>query len=395
MIVRVKTNRIFSGKLYAKERPNSCVTDVARGLEFELKLGYQDLGCDVKQEGPGKFFTEVVIQVTRHKIYFLNYPQINNFGFCCRQHHDQIVTSQDVGLALRCSYQLQNYTLTSGLDLSVASRVPTIAEESTVVPGPTVVMKIAARQGGDIQTAQVGDPLSLFFEIQELNSPYSIFVRELIATDGIDNSEILLIDSRGCPTDQEIMGPINSHNGTSKTLRAPFDAFKFPNSDVVQFKALVTPCLPTCEPVQCDVQDYLGYHRKIESLGKRRRRRSDANAQDPHNLLVVQSIRISDKFQAAADTSPAKIKTASTESEVAVLRNSESILNQHANMPPCLNLLGLLMAGALFLVAQAVLIGAWAFIWQKRRQTKMAETTFESDRRFFSTNYANNAYATS
>jgi hypothetical protein len=111
--------------------------------------------------------------------------------------------------------------------------------------------------------------------------------------------------------------------------------------------------------------------------------------------LVVQSIRISDKFQAAADTSPAKIKTASTESEVAVLRNSESILNQHANMPPCLNLLGLLMAGALFLVAQAVLIGAWAFIWQKRRQTKMAETTFESDRRFFSTNYANNAYATS
>jgi hypothetical protein len=256
-------------------------------------------------------------------------------------------------------------------------------------------MKIAARQGGDIQTAQVGDPLSLFFEIQELNSPYSIFVRELIATDGIDNSEILLIDSRGCPTDQEIMGPINSHNGTSKTLRAPFDAFKFPNSDVVQFKALVTPCLPTCEPVQCDVQDYLGYHRKIESLGKRRRRRSDANAQDPHNLLVVQSIRISDKFQAAADTSPAKIKTASTESEVAILRNSESILNQHANMPPCLNLLGLLMAGALFLVAQAVLIGAWAFIWQKRRQTKMAETTFESDRRFFSTNYANNAYATS
>ena len=300
------------------------------------------------------------------------------------------MTSQDVGLALRCSYQLQNYTLTSGLDLSVASRVPTIAEESTVVPAPTVVMKIAARQGGDISTAQVGDPLSLFFEIQEKNTPYSIFVRELIATDGIDNSEILLIDSRGCPTDQEIMGPINAINGTSRILRAPFDAFKFPNSDVVQFKALVTPCLPTCEPVQCDVQDYLGYHRKIESLGKRRRRR-DSTGQE-HNLLVVQSIRIADKFQAPADSSsPAKIKTASTESEVSVL-SSDSI--SHANSPPCLNLLGLLMAGALFLVAQAVLIGAWAFIWQKRRQSKLAETTIESDRRFYST-YANSAYATS
>ena len=66
MVVRVKTNRIFTGKLYAKERPNSCVTDVSKGLEFELRLGYQDLGCDVKQEGLGKFFTEVVIQVLVH-----------------------------------------------------------------------------------------------------------------------------------------------------------------------------------------------------------------------------------------------------------------------------------------------------------------------------------------
>ena len=72
-----------------------------------------------------------------------------------KQHHDQIVTSQDVGLALRCSYQLQNYSLSSGLDLSVASRVPTVAEESTVVPPPIVVMNIAIRNGDGTNTAQV------------------------------------------------------------------------------------------------------------------------------------------------------------------------------------------------------------------------------------------------
>lgn len=71
MIVRVKTNRIFNGKLYAKERPNSCVVDVSKALEFELKLGYQELGCDVKQEAPGKFFSEVVIQV--NNCYYLLY----------------------------------------------------------------------------------------------------------------------------------------------------------------------------------------------------------------------------------------------------------------------------------------------------------------------------------
>ena len=299
------------------------------------------------------------------------------------------MTSQDVGLFLRCSYQLQNYSLTSGLDLSVNSRLPTIAEESTVVPPPTVLMKIAARNGGDTNTAQVGDPLSLLFEIQEANSPYSIFVRELIATDGIDNSEILLIDARGCPTDQDIMGPISVINGTTKTLRAPFDAFKFPNSDVVQFKALVTPCLPTCEPVQCDVHDYLGYQRKIESMGRRRRRDNSAAKRD-ENLLVVQTIRIADKFQvpSAPDHPSSQNTDASGEAEVMVLHSGSS---PNASGPPCLNLLGLLMAGALFLVAQAVLIGAWAFIWQKRRQTKMAETTMDpasaDPRIFFPTHY--------
>jgi len=88
---------------------------------------------------------------------------------------------------------------------------------------------------------QVGDPLSLLFEIQESNSPYGIFVRQLIATDGIDNSEILLIDDRGCPTDQDIMGPVNVFNATTRALSAPFDAFKFPNSDVVQFKVIARP----------------------------------------------------------------------------------------------------------------------------------------------------------
>ena len=54
------------------------------------------------------------------------------------------------------------------------------------------------REGDDIQSAKVGDRLALRFEIQDRsNSPYEIFVRELIASDGIDASEILLIDSIG------------------------------------------------------------------------------------------------------------------------------------------------------------------------------------------------------
>ena len=75
------------------------------------------------------------------------------------------------------------------------------------------------RIGQDILSAKVGDRLALRFEIQDkLNSPYEIFVRELIASDGIDASEILLIDSIGCPTDYSIMNVLEEVNGSGQTL---------------------------------------------------------------------------------------------------------------------------------------------------------------------------------
>ena len=128
-----------------------------------------------------------------------------------------------------------------------------------------------------------------------------------------------------------------SLNGSSKTLKAPFDAFKFPNSDVVQFKALVTPCLGACAPVQCNVQDYLGYQRKVDSLGRRKRRAAEnATLGGDSNLLVVQSIRISDKFQVPSDGPTEIIETELSESEVVVLSSDPS---HTSAVPPCLNLL--------------------------------------------------------
>ena len=74
-------------------------------------------------------------------------------------------------------------------------------------------MRITSQDGGDVSSAkvtsnmeelsnddscsQVGDPLALRFEILDKRSPYEIFVRELVAMDGLDTSEILLIDSLG------------------------------------------------------------------------------------------------------------------------------------------------------------------------------------------------------
>jgi len=44
----------------------------------------------------------------------------------------------------------------------------------------------------------------------------------------------------GCPTDYSLIGVVQEVNGTGQILQAYFDAFKFPTSSVVQFRALVS-----------------------------------------------------------------------------------------------------------------------------------------------------------
>ncbi|BES91226.1 Hypothetical protein NTJ_04034 [Nesidiocoris tenuis] len=283
---KIKSNKLFRGKVYDKSRPNSCVADVSSDMDFQLEMGFNDLGCEVSQESSGKFSSNIIIQ-----------------------HHDMIVTEQDVGLSIKCSYSLANRSVQHGVNLDVRGEPATMGtHESSFVLSPTVTMHITDRNGDDISTAQVGDPLSLRFTIADQATPYEIFVRELIAFDGVDSSEILLIDSNGCPTDPTIMGAINSHRGEQQqTLDAPFDAFKFPTSDIVQFKALVTPCLPACEPVVCTLEDYFGTSKDVSSFGRRKRREISsiptsgmAKSKSLEEEVVVQRIRITDKFKFSA-----------------------------------------------------------------------------------------------
>jgi hypothetical protein len=102
------------------------------------------------------------------------------------------------------------------------------------------------------------------------------------------------------------MGPIYKSTESGKSLLSHFDAFKFPSSPTVQFRALVTPCMPRCEPVQCDENNFGGELRSIISYGRKRRSLNDTEVHErrrrdtltsPHDdMLLVQSIQINDKF---------------------------------------------------------------------------------------------------
>lgn len=283
MVAKIRTSKIFNGKVYAKGSPKSCAIDIKNQLEFELQMGYQDIECNVRQNGLGRYMNDVVIQ-----------------------HHPTIVTSSDLGLAVTCQYDLTNKTVSSDVDLGVTGEIEPALSEEVVVDSPNVIMKITGRDGSEMmRSAEVGDPLALRFEILDEQSPYEIFVRELVAMDGADNGEIVLIDSRGCPTDHFIMGPIYKSAISGKILLSHFDAFKFPSSEVVQFRALVTPCMPTCDPVQCDMEDFSGELRSLISYGRKRRsinetsirsRRETTKSNGHDDMLLVQTIQITDKF---------------------------------------------------------------------------------------------------
>ncbi|XP_046415572.1 uncharacterized protein LOC124299981 [Neodiprion virginianus] len=333
MVAHIQTSKLFNGKIYAKGSPNSCVEDVKSDLEFELRMAYDDLECNIRQQGLGRYMNDIVIQ-----------------------HHDTIVTSSDLGLAITCLYDLTNKTVSNEVDLGVHGEITPALSEEVIVDSPNVAMKITDRSGNDVvRSAEVGDPLALKFQILNPNSPYEIFVRELVAMDGVDSSEIELIDARGCPTDHLIMGPLYKLPTTGKILLSHFDAFKFPSSEVVQFRALVTPCMPSCEPVQCDQEESTGDLRSVISFGRRRRR---AASQSRDDLLVVQSIQITDKFGFERDGKTGN----ATATKDTIFVESEAVNGI------CINLGEAIVAGTVFLVAQIAIIAAWTFTWQRRRQ---------------------------
>ena len=65
MVATITTNKIFTGKIYAKDNPNSCVVDVDGDIEFSISMAYNDLECNVKREALGVYTNQVTSQFSQ------------------------------------------------------------------------------------------------------------------------------------------------------------------------------------------------------------------------------------------------------------------------------------------------------------------------------------------
>lgn len=115
----------------------------------------------------------------------------------------------------------------------------------------------------------------------------------------------------------------------------------------------MTPCMPTCEPVQCDGGP--NELRSVSSYGRRKRRSTSSAPTD--DMLLVQTIQITDKF--GFD----KQRAGNVTEDAILLRESDVT---------CVNAAGAMLAAAAFLAAQLVVLAAWTCSWQRRRAAAKA-----------------------
>lgn len=225
----------------------------------------------------------------------------------------------------------------------------------------------------------------------------------MIADDGVDTAEFTLIDDKGCPTEISIMSGVKKIKGFSKSLEAPFEAFKFPTSGVVQFRALVVPCLPTCEPVYCmGTSSFDGTRQRITSLGRKRRSSgllssSYKNESIDNELIVIQAIEIVDKFPDKKsnrkaisldllDSAINKRRTTSAKLSNGKpflsdsSKNAFNLIDDDNSASSCMNINNLVVLCSLFLILQFIIISTWGYIKYKHSQLIVPRQFLQKDK---------------
>ena len=153
---------------------------------------------------------------------------------------------------------------------------------------------------------------------------------------------------------------------------------------MVQFRAMVTPCMPTCPPVVCDVLDYTGQSRQVESYGRKKRwtepmTRSKRQA-DSEEVLVVQTLRIVDKNKAleAAPTQPLTANVFDRPANVTRTGSSSPVIHETSMLPTstfhkCVEENTLISGAVIFLVIQVIILSMFVFLWKKKRENHAKE----------------------
>ncbi|XP_043466035.1 uncharacterized protein LOC122500930 [Leptopilina heterotoma] len=134
---------------------------------------------------------------------------------------------------------------------------------------PSPELGIGVRQNGVLVTGELsvspGTPLQMEIYLKPDSAPtYGLLVTHMQVRDKIDNAtqeEAIIFN--GCSVDPYLFENFNTVDGDF--LTAKFRAFKFPDSNYVQFRGTVNVCLDKCDGVECS-NGQIGYGRRRRSI---------------------------------------------------------------------------------------------------------------------------------
>lgn len=360
--VTVNTPANFNGMIYPKglSKNSSCMVE------------YRDAGSHVTYTLPLRSCNTMSTDVD---------DGVEYFNTVVIQPHRKLVTNQGRGYHIRCRYQTKEKTITNNFNVSMLGTTPLVA----TAPMPSCVMKIVVGNGDDgyvAENVKIGDQLTLSIQI-DYQEVYGMKVTNCMVRDGLNWGEQPLINTDGCPVDQDILGPFAySHNKTLATVS--FQAHKFPYTASVYYQCNVKLCLKAsggCDdvPPDCDSNGV--------NLRRRKRQAGDdvekkGNLKELHDLdqdvkdlsiEVYSGLYVNEAENAEGEEEAVASKTKNSDDDFCVSTRKFAI--------------GIAIAGVLLMLAVMLLV---ACILHRRRRRKGASTSGSS---IYSGPYSNHAYS--
>ncbi|KFM74437.1 hypothetical protein X975_18016, partial [Stegodyphus mimosarum] len=245
-VVRVSTP--FRGRVYAAGHPYDCYSvTVTDDGHVTLSIPLHGRQCGTKNLGNGTFTNVVVVQ-----------------------HHPFVLRTSDRRIDVACDYEEMKLKIRGSKSVKHGELKPLAHTVTAVAPTPPIRLRVVNASNQDVKGVELGDPLFLKVELAD-ESVYGIFGSDLVARSSAGSETVLLIDDDGCPVEPTVIQALDRLPG-SKSLVAPFQAFKFASDSAVKFQMTVSYCLDTCPPADCEVPR----SSHTRSYGKKRRRRRSA-----------------------------------------------------------------------------------------------------------------------